>query len=162
MTIDNDNKKKGLQVRRTYEDVAKAQDDLDYLILHHIKENSCLSNTEKQSFIRLVREAVGTYGYIRGFFIPKKGYPIIPMSLMKLAYQLRNSNSNKLTVIYGFFEEKVDIRELWVVFQQMLMDVIPYSIGEARRMSKETDTGHERPTAFQFSSKDFETEDDNE
>lgn len=151
-----DNKPQTLQLRRTAVDTEKAQANLYYLILHHIKTNTCLDNAERQTFIKLVDDAVLSYGNITGYLKPRKGHPIFPTTINNLAYALMECRSTMVIFSDGFRRIKMELVAVWRVFLGMCKLAFGYARAEALHMSSEVDTTYGRSTSFSFSKDSFQ------
>ena len=152
---------KQLQVRKTAEDVNNSQDNLYLLILCHINHNSCLTYAEKMTFLKLVKDAVGSFGNYEIMFTPKTGYPVFRISILGLSYILIEANTPiiKLRPDIGLPSSDFQIKELWYHLKQKLVTTV---FSEARRealhMSAETDASYSKPTSFVFSAQNFDVD----
>lgn len=145
---------KPMQVRRTLEDVIKFQNDLLDIVKSKRRNNSCLSFSERDTFLPLFKKAVLSQGAIKCLYRTRTG-TIVPFHhLTELAYLLSEQTTNYIDIINydtkGTYEHHLPISELWKFFEMKLIYVFPYACDEASHMSAEG-VVHESPTSFQFS-----------
>jgi hypothetical protein len=146
--------KKPMQVRRTLEDVIKFQNDLLQIVRTKRQNNSCLSFSERDTFLSLFTKSVLSQGSIKCLYRTRKG-TIVPFHhLTELAYLLSEQTTNYVNIINddtkGIYENNIPISELWKFFERKLIYVFPYACDEASHMSAEA-VIHESPTSFNFS-----------
>ena len=145
---------KPMQVRRTFEDVIKFQNQLLEVVKSKRRNNSCLSFSERDEFLSLFTRSVLSQGSIKCLYRTRKG-TIVPFHhLTELAYLLSEQTTNYVDIVNydtkGTYEHHLPISELWKFFEMKLIYVFPYACDEASHMSAEA-VIRETPTSFNFS-----------
>lgn len=131
-----------LQERKTFKDTQNSQMQLLSLVEAKIRENSPLTQMEKNTFYSLIANAVLTQGEI-SCMVPIKGHGIFCMgNLIEFGLRLSDQYTNSISVgVYGKLPVTIDIKELWLSFRSYLVHVYPSALKDAVRMSAEARTG---------------------
>jgi hypothetical protein len=140
-----------LQIRKTHDDVLRQQHTMRELVKKKINNNDVLHHNEYETWMRTVSYALMSWGKNTKAFYETPLHCFHLGSVHTFALRFLDWDNPIVLLSNGCKKKyKVEIKMLWSVLYEYMMQVFPLALDEAIHMSKESEK-HERSGSFQFS-----------
>jgi len=140
------------QFRKTKEDVRSAQEKLRVYIKSNMRNNTPLSDKQRDEWYGLCSDALFAFGCRKKVSVNLPGVTI-PMGSVH-SFALRFLDWDESTVVLKHHGQKCtfQIRFLWRLLHEMTIEVFPLSLDEAWHISKESFEPNQH-SSYNFSAK---------
>ena len=148
----NDDNYKKKQVRKTHYDTLMYQKKLRKIIKDKIKNDDLLTDKECDEWDEIIAISFSSVGTNKKVFYDTPNIKICFGTIHTFALRFSDWNTKQITYTYKNKPYKFEIRLLWKLLYDYCLELFPYALADAIRMSKESEE-HESWDGYSFSSK---------